>query len=169
MFYPMAMNQTTPFRHARTNRNRVSRGSGISCCPSDFTHFSTAWLYRFDPLEAVGSACRPTRWLGGETVKHDPCRTALERVVKELEIWCKRWGPHAYHDPTISLRLIASNARAALEAAPAPVVGDDDLRGVFYDHCDYDDDASWIESEQFIVAARAVLAKYGTTPAKELQ
>ena len=62
-------------------------------------------------------------------------------------------------------REVQTRARAALEAPPAPVVGDDDLRGVFYDHCDYDDDASWIESEQFIVAVRAVLAKCGTTPA----
>lgn len=39
---------------------------------------------------------------------------------------------------------------------------DDDLRGIFYRFCDSSDDGpSWIESEAFIQAARAVLAKWG--------
>jgi hypothetical protein len=42
---------------------------------------------------------------------------------------------------------------------------DDDLRGIFYQHSDSGDDGpAWIESEQFIVAARAVLARYGAQP-----
>jgi hypothetical protein len=56
------------------------------------------------------------------------------------------------------------SARAAL-AAEQQGPSDDDLRGIFYQHSDSGDDGpAWIESEQFIVAARAVLARYGAQP-----
>lgn len=50
----------------------------------------------------------------------DTCRAALERVADELDRWCDTWYAQAYSDPRISLRLIASNARTALDTAPAP-------------------------------------------------
>lgn len=57
-----------------------------------------------------------------------------------------------------------NRARAALLAAPQqPKVDlDDELRGIFYKHCDSSDDGpSWIEEAQFIAAGRELLARYG--------
>jgi hypothetical protein len=66
-----------------------------------------------------------------------------------------------------AFRYIAAKARIAL-AQPEPVaLTDDNLRGIFYRFCDRGDNGPpWIESEEFIQAARAVLACYGT-PANE--
>ena len=52
----------------------------------------------------------------------------------------------------------------ALEAQPEPVAPtDDNLRGIFCRFCDEGDNGPpWIESEEFIQAARAVLARWGT-------
>ena len=57
---------------------------------------------------------------------------------------------------------LAAEARTLLAQPVAEGPTDDDLRGIFYRFCDSSDDGpSWIESEAFIQAARAVLAKWG--------
>jgi hypothetical protein len=42
-------------------------------------------------------------------------RSALERVILELDSWCDNWTPNSYNDPRISLRQIADRARGNLE------------------------------------------------------
>lgn len=64
------------------------------------------------------------------------------------------------NDATTFSALLES-ARAALAAPRQGALSDDDeLRGIFYKHCDSGDDGpAWIECEQFIVAVRDAIAR----------
>ncbi len=42
-------------------------------------------------------------------------RSALERVILDIDRWCDSWTPNSYNDPRISLRQIADRARNVLE------------------------------------------------------
>ncbi len=42
-------------------------------------------------------------------------RSALERVILDIDRWCGSWTPNSYNDPRISLRQIADRARNVLE------------------------------------------------------
>ena len=47
-------------------------------------------------------------------------KSALERVILELDSWCDNWTPTSYNDPRISLRQISDRARDVLEKEKKP-------------------------------------------------
>jgi hypothetical protein len=60
-----------------------------------------------------------------------------------------------------TFRADIARARAALDEQPVGPT-DDDLRGIFSRFCDNGDNGPpWIEAEEFIQTARAVLARWG--------
>lgn len=70
---------------------------------------------------------------------------------------------HAYPDKDAVgyVAGLLTRARAALAAQPVGPT-DEDLRGIFSRFCDSGDNGPpWIESEEFIQSARAVLARWG--------
>jgi hypothetical protein len=81
-------------------------------------------------------------------------RALCADLLDELELWS------SWHDATD----LKDRAGAALDLAQPVTEGPsaDDLRGIFYRFCASGDNGlSWIESEEFIQAARAVLARWG--------
>jgi hypothetical protein len=94
----------------------------------------------------------------------DRARTLLAAAevvdpVAEFVSQCKPLTPEAAEVLTPENRW-----RLFGDAAPEAVgVTDEDLRGIFCRHSDSGENGpAWIECEEFIVAARAVLSRYGT-------
>jgi hypothetical protein len=82
----------------------------------------------------------------------------VAELVKRLRDW--RSIPLLQERERIATLLQQLSAPATVAVPVVPT--DEDLRGIFSRFCDYGDNGRpWIESEEFIQAARAVLARWG--------